>query len=67
MFDEPKSVEKDFDQSNFNRNIQFNKNGKINNIQSIAHAVFTLAKDIPSERIAPAFVDVYNADWIVQP
>ena len=23
---------------------------------------FTLAKDIPSERIAPAFVDIYNAD-----
>ncbi|RZP30668.1 hypothetical protein EVA23_02420 [bacterium] len=28
---------------------------------------FTLAKDRRSERIAPAFVDVYNADWIVQP
>ena len=28
---------------------------------------FTLAKDMRSERIAPAFVDVYNADWIVQP
>ena len=28
---------------------------------------FTLAKDIPSERIAPAFVDIYNADWIMQP
>ena len=27
---------------------------------------FTLAKDMRSERIAPAFVDVYNADWIVQ-
>jgi len=29
--------------------------------------LFTLAKGDPSDRIAPAFVDVYNADWIIQP
>ena len=28
---------------------------------------FTLANNTLSERIAPAFVDVYNADWIIQP
>ena len=34
-----KSVESDFDQSNFNNNIQFQKSGTIDNRQSIAHAV----------------------------
>ena len=29
--------------------------------------LFTLAENKPSDRIAPAFVDVYNADWIIQP
>ncbi len=29
--------------------------------------LFTLAGNKPSDRIAPAFVDVYNADWIIQP
>ncbi|MAJ44321.1 MAG: pyruvate kinase [Candidatus Marinimicrobia bacterium] len=41
-----KSVEKDFDQSNFNRNIQIKKSGNIDNRQSIAHAVYTLANDM---------------------
>lgn len=46
-----KSVENDFDQSNFNRNIQFQKSGTIDNRQSIAHAVFTLANDMKINHI----------------
>lgn len=46
-----KSVESDFDQSNFNNNIQFQKSGTIDNRQSIAHAVFTLAKDMNIKHI----------------
>ncbi len=29
--------------------------------------VFTLAPDTPSERVPPAFIDIYNADWITPP
>lgn len=29
--------------------------------------VFELAPDRPAERVAPAFVDIYDADWIVDP
>ena len=29
--------------------------------------LFTLAEGRTSEKIAPAFVDIYNADWIVKP
>jgi hypothetical protein len=29
--------------------------------------LFTLAPDTPAERVAPAFVDLYAADWIVRP
>ena len=29
--------------------------------------LFTLAESRASEKIAPAFVDIYNADWIVKP
>ena len=29
--------------------------------------LFTLAENRASEKIAPAFVDIYNADWIVKP
>ena len=29
--------------------------------------VFELAPDVPAERVAPAFVDVYGAAWIVDP
>lgn len=46
-----KSVEKDYDQSNFNRNIQFKNNIKIDNRLSIAHAVFTLVKDMKVKHI----------------
>ena len=46
-----KSVENDFDQSNFNRNIKFQKGGTIDSRQSIAHAVFTLAKDMNIKHI----------------
>ena len=46
-----KSVENDYDQSNFNQNIQFQKSGMIENRQSIAHAVFTLAKDMKIKHI----------------
>ena len=28
---------------------------------------FTLANNTLSDRIGHAFVDVYNADWIIQP
>ena len=30
-------------------------------------ALYSLATDSPKDRIAPAFVDLYNADWIIQP
>ena len=29
--------------------------------------LYSLATDSLSDRIAPAFVDLYNADWIIQP
>lgn len=29
--------------------------------------LFTLSPDTPAERVAPAFVDLYAADWIVRP
>ena len=29
--------------------------------------VFELAPERPAERVAPAFVDIYDADWIVDP
>ena len=29
--------------------------------------LFTLAEDRAADRVAPAFVDIYNADWIVKP
>ena len=29
--------------------------------------LYSLATDSPADRIAPAFVDLYNADWIIQP
>ena len=29
--------------------------------------LYSLAENQPSDRIAPAFVDLYNADWIIQP
>ena len=29
--------------------------------------VYNLAEDTPANRIAPAFVDLYNADWVKQP
>tara|TARA_B100000941_G_scaffold271038_1_gene229444 strand:+ start:1022 stop:2431 length:1410 start_codon:yes stop_codon:yes gene_type:complete len=51
MSDIIKSVEKDFDQSNFNRNIQIQKNVIIDNRQSIAHAVFTLVNDMKINHI----------------
>jgi hypothetical protein len=28
---------------------------------------FELVDDDPRDRLAPAFIDVYNADWIIQP
>lgn len=28
---------------------------------------FTLAPDIPSERVPPAFIDLYDAEWIIPP
>jgi pyruvate kinase len=46
-----KSVENDYDQSNFNRNIQFNYDSKIDNRLPIAHAVFTLVKDMKVKHI----------------
>jgi len=50
------------------RNGKTQNNGRQNSPDSgYIGFYFTLAKDIPSERIAPAFVDVYNADWIAQP
>ena len=29
--------------------------------------LFTLAEGRASDKIAPAFVDIYNADWIIKP
>ena len=29
--------------------------------------VFELAPDRPAERVAPAFIDIYDADWVVDP
>ncbi|RTZ91166.1 MAG: hypothetical protein DSY92_05100, partial [Planctomycetota bacterium] len=28
---------------------------------------FELVDDDPRDRLAPAFIDVYNADWVIQP
>ena len=28
---------------------------------------FELVNDDPRDRLAPAFIDVYNADWVIQP
>ena len=28
---------------------------------------YSLAQDRPMDRIAPAFIDIYNADWIIRP
>jgi len=28
---------------------------------------YSLAQDRPTDRIAPAFIDIYNADWIIRP
>lgn len=50
------------------RNGKTQNNGRQNSPDSgYIGFYFTLAEDIPSEKIAPAFVDLYNADWIVQP
>ena len=29
--------------------------------------VFSLAEDTPAERVAPAFIDIYNAAWVARP
>ncbi len=29
--------------------------------------VFTLAGDTPADRVPPAFIDIYDADWVAQP
>ncbi len=29
--------------------------------------VFSLAEDTPAERVAPAFIDLYDSDWIARP
>jgi len=50
------------------RNGKTKNNGRQNSPDSgYIGFYFTLAEDKPSEKIAPAFVDVYNADWIIQP
>ena len=29
--------------------------------------VLSLAPDVPANRIAPAYIDIYDADWVVRP
>ena len=50
------------------RNGKTENNGRKNSPDSsYIGFLFTMAKDKPSDRIAPAFVDIYNTDWIIQP
>ena len=49
------------------RKLGSDQNFNLNEISGYIGFYFTLANNTLSERIAPAFVDVYNADWIIQP